>query len=257
MPQHPRPIERRYARLLLELVAFVRERVERFIVPVLPALVTEGEALRPQLDGPPPKITNLAEQVQNEVEQRSELTSQAVKEIGIEIAEFSATQVDKVLVALDLQVFYRRPWLSDQLDSFARENAALIKTLARDTVTQIETTIQREFRKGTDHRKIARDIRDRLDVAQNRARFIARDQVAKLNGQLTRLTQTEMGIAEYIWQTAMDERVRDTHRAKQGKRFRWDSPPSDTGHPSEDFNCRCVALPVVTPLLEESRAVVS
>lgn len=78
-----------------------------------------------------------------------------------------------------------------------------------------------------------------------RAQLIARDQTAKANAALVQVRQQRLGIQEYVWQTCQDDRVRPTHNVKQGKIFRWDSPPSDTGHPGHDYYCRCVALAVI------------
>ena len=44
----------------------------------------------------------------------------------------------------------------------------------------------------------------------------------------------------YIWRTQGDNKVRPSHRANDGKIFSWDDPPP-TGHPGEDFGCRCFA----------------
>lgn len=46
----------------------------------------------------------------------------------------------------------------------------------------------------------------------------------------------------YIWRTSGDSKVRSTHAENDGKIFAWDSPP-ETGHPGEDYNCRCWAEP--------------
>jgi len=56
--------------------------------------------------------------------------------------------------------------------------------------------------------------------------------------------QKEIGVDSYVWNTAHDERVRDSHREKDGKTFKWSEPPADTGHPGEDFQCRCIGIPV-------------
>ncbi|MFZ4125047.1 MAG: phage minor head protein [Rickettsiales bacterium] len=45
----------------------------------------------------------------------------------------------------------------------------------------------------------------------------------------------------YIWRTAGDGKVRASHAANEGKIFAWDTPPP-TGHPGEDYNCRCKAV---------------
>lgn len=90
----------------------------------------------------------------------------------------------------------------------------------------------------------AEEIFDRVDeIAENRAKLIARDQTAKMNSSFNRVRQTDVGIEQYEWQTAGDERVRDSHAEKDGQIFSWDSPPEDTGHPGEDIQCRCVAIP--------------
>jgi SPP1 gp7 family putative phage head morphogenesis protein len=79
--------------------------------------------------------------------------------------------------------------------------------------------------------------------------LIARDQTSKLNGNLTRLRQEEIGVTRYKWSTAGDERVRPTHRANEGKIFEWANPPK-TGHPSHEINCRCVAIPLLDDVLD-------
>ena len=57
------------------------------------------------------------------------------------------------------------------------------------------------------------------------------------------LTNTQWA-GYYIWRTLGDNNVRASHAANNGKLFAWDSPP-DTGHPGEDYNCRCIAEPYV------------
>lgn len=47
----------------------------------------------------------------------------------------------------------------------------------------------------------------------------------------------------YIWRTQDDAKVRPSHAANDDKIFAWDNPLV-TGHPGEDFNCRCWAEPI-------------
>jgi len=105
-------------------------------------------------------------------------------------------------------------------------------------------------RKGVRHEAFADIVQDRLGVAESRARLIARDQVQKLNSQLSAARQRSIGIERYRWSTAGDERVRESHAAKAGEVFRWDDPPSDTGHPGQDIQCRCSAIPLASDELE-------
>ncbi|MGC6471407.1 MAG: phage minor head protein [Parvibaculales bacterium] len=46
----------------------------------------------------------------------------------------------------------------------------------------------------------------------------------------------------YIWRTRRDSRVRPSHAENDGKVFAWNNPPP-TGHPGEDYGCRCIAEP--------------
>ena len=58
--------------------------------------------------------------------------------------------------------------------------------------------------------------------------------VIVLTNFLNQALQKAMGIRFYVWTTQHDARVRDSHAERDGKIFRWDSPP-EGGHPAEDF----------------------
>jgi len=140
-----------------------------------------------------------------------------------------------------------------------RENIALVKTIPQRYLRSLEAIVDKHTLQGSETSMIE-DIQKLQNVTRNRAKFIARDQTSKFNNSLSQARQEAVGIQEYIWITAKDERVRPTaarrrqpsyspkdpnHREKHGKTFRWDTPPDDTGHPGNDFNCRCVAKGVL------------
>jgi SPP1 gp7 family putative phage head morphogenesis protein len=91
------------------------------------------------------------------------------------------------------------------------------------------------------------EILDQVDqIAENRVRLIARDQTSKMNASFNQARQTSVGIEKYEWQTAGDERVRESHAELDGQVFSWDDPPEVDGEPAnpgEPVNCRCVAIP--------------
>ena len=93
-------------------------------------------------------------------------------------------------------------------------------------------------------------IQRTYSVDRRHAQLLARDQIAKLNGDITQQQQQDAGVVEYVWSTSGDSRVRPSHAALNHKRFRWDDPPvvdEKTGrrcHPGKDYQCRCCALPV-------------
>jgi len=140
--------------------------------------------------------------------------------------------------------------LGQQLDLFRSENVALIRDLAEEKAKKVRQLLARAARGGARAEDIARELRDSLGFSPARARLIARDQVLKLNGQLTEARHLEAGVEEFTWIASMDERTRPDHAALHGKVFRWDRLPivasrtGRRGRPGEDFKCRCTADPV-------------
>ncbi len=146
------------------------------------------------------------------------------------------------------------------IKSFVSENVALIKSIPQVLLGDVESVIAESWRIGRSTADIERHIAERFGVADRRARLIARDQIATLNGKVTAARHKQIGIAEYEWSTSNDERVRGdpgglypkakpSHHARDGKVFRYSKPP-DGGHPGEAINCRCVAVPVIPDDLE-------
>lgn len=131
---------------------------------------------------------------------------------------------------------------------WVRENLDLIGSLEAETLRKLRDELTRLIADGVPEDEIADRLQEflekQLQVETNRAVLIGSDQAGKLNGRLMEYWQRSTGIEEYRWQTMMDDRVRPTHRERQGKIFRWDSPPPD-GHPGMAIRCRCVADPVI------------
>jgi len=138
--------------------------------------------------------------------------------------------------------------LAARLALFRAANVELIKTIDQRYFGEINGIVQRGLAAGTRPETMAKGIAKEYNVSLGRARVIARDQTSKLHGQLNRLRQEDLGIRRYIWRTAMDERVRDTHAALAGRTFDYNEPP-EPGNPGEDFQCRCFAEPDIEELL--------
>jgi len=84
-----------------------------------------------------------------------------------------------------------------------------------------------------------------LVTAENHARFIAHDQINKLNGRLNQTRQEAAGITSFIWRTQQDDRVRPSHEEIEGQQFKWAEGAPGIGLPGEPYNCRCSAAPVI------------
>lgn len=155
---------------------------------------------------------------------------------------------------LGVDLLASEPWLESRIAAFTSDNVDLITSLQREHLRKIKQQVIQNVEKGMTNAEFAKNIEREFGkslskVTNNtkaRAKLIARDQISKFNGKLTETRQRNAGFKKYRWITSLDERVRDNHRTKHGKVFSWDNPPADTGHPGEDYNCRCYAEPIMT-----------
>lgn len=146
---------------------------------------------------------------------------------------------------VDLQgLLNNSPKVAEKMHAMTQANVQLIQSIHSQYLDKVQTAVTQAVISGQLNATLAKQIKEIGGVTENRARFIARDQAAKLNGVLTQARHEELGIKKYRWSTSGDERVRDSHAENDGKIFRYDQPP-ETGHPGQGFNCRCVQIPVI------------
>ncbi len=137
------------------------------------------------------------------------------------------------------------------VNGWVTENVQLVGNMNAQQLGKLETLFLRALRDGSRSAQVRGEVAQIVGTENiNRARLIARDQIGKLDGQLTRQKQVEAGIQGYVWRGALDARERPSHVAREGVKFRWDSPPPD-GHPGQAIQCRCTAEPDLSHLGEE------
>jgi SPP1 gp7 family putative phage head morphogenesis protein len=146
---------------------------------------------------------------------------------------------------LAVNILNNEPTLPALLSAWEQQNLALIKSIPANIVEQLRSEFTRAFVNGTNMRDLSQIVMDRTDVGTSRAKLIARDQIGKLNGQLSAMRQKAAGIDSYVWQTMGDERVRPTHRVRNGKTYKWSDPGIK---PGEEIRCRCLASPIFPSL---------
>lgn len=135
----------------------------------------------------------------------------------------------------------------EQIATRRKANIDLVVNAQRAYADSVKDIFEDPENVGLRVEDLKAKLLERGDVSESRAELIARDQTLKLNGAITQIRQENAGVDSYVWSTSQDERVRDEHAALEGQTFAWNSPPS-VGHPGEDFQCRCVALPVIAEL---------
>lgn len=98
-------------------------------------------------------------------------------------------------------------------------------------------------RAGLTEDQIRAALEQQLQIGETRARWHARDQIGKLNGQLNQVRQLDLGIEHFAWMTRRDPRVRKAHRPRHAQVYRWDDPPGGE-IPGGPPLCRCGSVPV-------------
>lgn len=146
------------------------------------------------------------------------------------------------------------------LQEMIEANVNLITSIKTDFISQVGDEVRKQLFEGERSTGLIQIIHERGNVTMNRAKFIARDQTAKLNSAITRERNDKLGIKTYIWMGARDVRQRKDHKVMNGKLCRFDDATvysDDNGetwkkrrsiggvelHPGEDYNCRCGMAP--------------
>jgi SPP1 gp7 family putative phage head morphogenesis protein len=247
----PTNAEKNYDKALYSLVKDLKDLIKKYLVPEIPSMLAEVERKMPQdrQDDYLDRLNSLIIFIRGAIQNKVNNTILYSGVIAGEISRFNKRQFQKINESVfGIDIFLHEPWLGDQLELFASQNAELITSLPDEELKRVSSDIQRGLQQGTRYSDLTKTIQKSFGISHRKAKLIARDQTTKLNSSLTRLRQQEAGVEEYTWQTVEDERVRKTHRHNNGKRFRWDNPPPVTGHPGNDVNCRCVAVPVLEGL---------
>lgn len=277
----PNSAERQYTAALYQYTLEIRKVVSEVLLPKIPALLLVATLPYPDPvlpDVRPDSVTRKDNFIDflNEtmvyieilLQPKQEQTIQKAKRFGLEIAIFNQRQYEKTVNSvLGIDVFLEEPWLKNQLELFANQNAQLIENMSNNEMERVSGIVQRGLQEGSSYEAIAEDIEKSFGITRRHAKLIARDQTTKLNGSLTKLRQQELGISQYRWLTAGDERVRQSHRVLDGKICRWDDPTvylnessgkwekrSKIGgtdvHTSQDVNCRCQPIPIIEGLFD-------
>ncbi len=253
---YPLALERSYSRRLTEMVEYLNALIERLLFPAIPALFNEARSVR--ADDYSETLDEIITTVQNEFGDKyseSEIRAMAANSAK-SLSDFNRGQLTRILSnALGVSVFFTEPYLAAESNRFISENVDLITSIPTDHLREVKRFVANSITTGQTTREAIKTIKKRWgdalkDKPRNRARLIARDQSGKFYGRMNELRQTELGIDSYVWRTVKDERVRPSHREKDGRVFKWSEPPADTGHPGWDYQCRCVADPNILAVLE-------
>ncbi len=141
----------------------------------------------------------------------------------------------------------------EQLKDDYTENLDLyIQKWHDEQILRLRKKVSENVQQGFRAENLIADIQAEKKVSYNKAKFLAKQETSLMVSKYRQVRYEDAGINRYMWSTSRDQRVRHDHRELQGKIFRFDQPPvtdKNTGarnNPGEDFNCRCVAIPVLS-----------
>jgi SPP1 gp7 family putative phage head morphogenesis protein len=137
---------------------------------------------------------------------------------------------------------------NEMIQALTKEAAGYIKSVPERVRQEIVDKAEELRNGGIRSEEFVSYVQSRGGVSESRARLIARTEVSRATTILTQARAESVGSTHYIWQTAEDGIVRDSHREMNGFTVAWNDPPTLdglTGHAGALPNCRCIALPII------------
>ena len=161
-----------------------------------------------------------------------------------------------------IDVYNDSPKMQDYLRAATIQNVKLIESIPKHYMENVMNTVYQGMRNGVMPRNIAMELNQKFGVESRHAKFIARDQAAKINGEISKRRQEAAGFEYFLWLDADDSRVRHRHRVIANADvgygngvYRWDDLPKssagETIQPGSDYQCRCIARPQRTSVIEK------
>ena len=268
VPRYPSNLEREYIRIANAYMALLNQVLKTNLPAIRQAITAERERTNTRHDsgyGVGEIIDGAFEQIATIFENRAlsfglenRLANLADQTRKRSIREWRRA-VRQTLGIDIMQDYFMGEFYRKALTLWTVTNVDLIKTIPKTALVEMQNIVKDGWRQGITNTAIGKQIQRAYGVNRRKAHFIARDQMAKLNADLSQKQQQDAGVKEYVWRTSGDERVRGNpggkwadssgnHYKLDGKRFAWNDPPEVApgrkAHPGQDYQCRCVSLPV-------------
>jgi SPP1 gp7 family putative phage head morphogenesis protein len=155
------------------------------------------------------------------------------------------------------------PILTDErrrrmVDEYQLDLDRWINDFLVEEIVDLREKIQKSVFTGNRYESAIKTIQKSYSVSANKAKFLARQETNLAITKFKEVRYQEVGIEEYFWRCVVGSPahpVRPMHKAlgdrsRSGETFKWNDPPitnlaGQRNIPGQDFNCRCVAVPVV------------
>lgn len=266
VPQYPDSAEREFQRLTGRYMRMLNKTLKVH----LPAMISAYKKVM-HSDSRFDDVNDFGKKIRKEMSEVMAELEVKINEYGIEnfiekigkmtqnksLSEWKRMVQDTLGIDL-INDYYNGDFYARALKQWVDENVLKIKSIPNDTLGKMQDIILNGYKQGMSIRDLTKAIQEEYRVTKHYAAMLARDQIATLNSQISRMQQEDAGVSKYRWSDSRDSRVRDCHRELNGKIFSWKEPPEMwyetksrgrvyTGrrcHPGEDYCCRCVAIPI-------------
>lgn len=218
----------------------------------------------------PPYLQKAIDQSEIRFQKRVERVQAAISKIVPEkITEVikSAGVFEKLLKKTDRDVerALKQITVTPKLSKDARDRIATewqnnmdlyIKGFTKSEIARLRKAVMQSTLAGNRYETMVRSIQKRYGVSERKAHFWARQETNLLVTKMKEIRYEEAGVHWYRWRCVIGSPthpVRPAHKALDGKLFRFDDPPITTepgqpvrrNNPGCDWNCRCVAIPLL------------
>lgn len=249
--------ERDYLKELRKIIRSVRADIVAEILPLVKELVPQYTADADWSTVIANALNTILQRWQNPYRQHQ---AQQIAESFVKAAVSDSERTKSF--GIDLYSGNQR--VLDYTQAAAVQNAKLITSIPEQYLNQVSNIVLGNMRQGLRPSYIHQQLVDQFGITDRRAKLIARDQHAKIQGEVNKVRQEEAGFKYFRWLTAHDERVRHTHQVAGNKDvgfgkgiYRWDQlPKGQKGqpmYPGSEIQCRCVAIAVPTSQIEKGR----
>ena len=278
---YPHGVEAKYYRQLKSYFKPLTDYVKKYLTENIDAIL-RGDSNEIRLDAIPGNsfdkmiynLENWLSMYMPDISQADENKLNNVILLGLgqtaeETIDFSDKEFEKMLEkGIHVNVPTTAEWWDKMKTSWMEDNYTLITSNAKNYVSKINSIVEQGVVNGQSVQKVKDAIFNATQVLTDKhCKLLARDQIGKLTGQIEQAQMQEIGLELYIWDTSMDDRVRESHALMQGLLCRWDDAsvcsydggktwePRPAGaidlHPGQDIQCRCSALAFYPELISE------
>lgn len=139
--------------------------------------------------------------------------------------------------------------VNDVLQSLIIEQTNLIKSIASQSLTEVQGLVMRSVSEGRNLGFLKEELEKRYDITERRAITIARDQTNKATESISRVRNKALGITQGIWMHRGGSlKPRQSHVLADGKVFDLSEGLLVDGeyiYPAQLVNCHCTYKPVI------------